>query len=278
MNKGMKTAIVLSASSDIGYSLCQRWVERGWKVLGTYRTASEKVDELLRLNVSLVKCDGRDNDSMNESCSQLESLCGAWDILVACIGDMEPVGLFEEVNFDAWETSFKINFTSQLRFVRKLLSVRCFNSELEPCVLFFAGSGTNNAPKNYSAYTISKISLIKMCEILDAEIPSVRFSIIGPGWVKSKIHQATINAGKELAGDNFQKTLGMLKGEQWVSMEKVLDCCDWIIKMPKDIIGGRNFSVESDAWGQPALEDQLLQDENMYKLRRRGNDWGCGKK
>lgn len=278
MNKEKKTIIILSASSDIGSALCQRWVERGWNVLGTYRTDSVKTDELRQINVRLVKCDARDNVSINEACAELNSLCGAWDALVACIGDLEPIGHFGKVDFDDWETSLKVNFTSQLRFVHQMLPSCCSDSELEPGVVFFAGPGTNNAPENYSAYTISKISLIKMCEILDVENPKIRFSIIGPGWVKTKIHSSTVEAGKEMAGDNFQKTLDMFEDGQWVPMNKVMDCCDWVLQMPKEVVGGRNFSVVSDSWGEASLEAKLRNDNNMYKLRRSGNDWTCCEK
>ena len=35
-----------------------------------------------------------------------------------------------------------------------------------------------------------------MCELLDAEVPDVKFVILGPGWVRTKIHDAVLQAGK----------------------------------------------------------------------------------
>ena len=81
-----------------------------------------------------------------------------------------------------------------------------------------------------------------------------------------------------LARENYDNTIARFETNKFNSMKDVVNCFNKIISLKKKTAGGRNFSVESDAWGQPALEDQLLQDENMYKLRRRGNDWGCGKK
>jgi len=144
-------------------------------------------------------------------------------------------------------------------------------TSLGPIVLFFAGGGTNSATVNYSAYTISKIALIKMTELLDTEITDTRFVIVGPGWVKTKIHQSTLDAGSK-AGDNYDKTRVMLASEKCTPMEDVLDCCDWLIGSPKEIISGRNFSTVFDLWGSEALELKLIEDSNMYKLRRYGND------
>ena len=152
-----------------------------------------------------------------------------------------------------------------------MLPTRRHGSSFEPCVLFFAGGSTNNATVNYSAYTISKIALIKMCELLDAEVPDIKFTIIGPGWVKTKIHEATLRA-KEKAGNNYKKTIEKLSGNECTPMEAVLDCCDWLIKAPREVISGRNFSAVFDKWGSEELVKMLKQNINIYKLRRFGND------
>jgi hypothetical protein len=52
----------------------------------------------------------------------------------------------------------------------------------------------------------------------------------------------------------------------------VLDCCDWVIEAPREIVSGRNFSVVFDAWDDQSLAAILRSDPNMYKLRRAGND------
>lgn len=271
MNKSDKKAIVVSASSDIGTAMCKRWVTNGWQVFGTYRTESVAVNRLQKTGVQLVHCNLSDEQSIRNACLFLQSGGKQWDILVLCPGSQDPVGPFTDTDFNEWEHSVKVNFTSQLLIVHKLLPSRNIDSKLGPCVLFFAGGGTNNATVNYSAYTISKIALIKMTELLDAEITDTRFTIVGPGWVKTKIHRSTLNAGSK-AGDNYDKTRDMLASEKCTSMEDVLDCCDWLIGSSKEIISGRNFSTVFDLWGSKALSLKLIEDSNIYKLRRYGNN------
>ena len=53
-------------------------------------------------------------------------------------------------------------------------------------VITFSGSGTNGTADHLSGYTCGKIALIKAMELLDSEIEDVKFSCIGPGWVKPK--------------------------------------------------------------------------------------------
>jgi NAD(P)-dependent dehydrogenase (short-subunit alcohol dehydrogenase family) len=264
------SAIIISASSDIGTSMSRRWLTKEWKVFGTYRTKSQAVNEMISDGIKLVHCNLSDETSILDACSNLRALCPQWDVLVLCPGTQDPVGPFAGCNFDEWEESFRVNFTSQVSIIHELLSSRHSNSALGPCVLLFAGGGTNNAPINYSAYIISKIALIKMCELLDAEIADTRFVIVGPGWVKTKIHNSTIKAGTR-AGSNYQRTIDKLSGDECTPMEKVLECCDWLVNSPRELISGRNFSVVFDKWGTKELEKKLTEEPDMYKLRRFGN-------
>ena len=55
-------------------------------------------------------------------------------------------------------------------------------------------------------------------------------------------------------------------------MEKVVECCDWLIGAARDVVGGRCFSLVYDRWGSVELDAALRRDRDMYKLRRHGND------
>ncbi len=273
MNKSVKqSVIIISVSSDIGAAMARGWKTRGWDICGTYRTPSLVTEELKAIGVSLVQCDLSDLASISEATSRLKMLAPKWDILIMGPGTQEPVGAFMECDFNEWEKSIGVNFVRQMRIVRELLPMRNLEKKLEPCVLFFAGGGTNNATINYSAYTISKIALIKMCELLDAEILDTRFVIVGPGWVKTKIHDATLKAGAKSAGANYQKTILKLAGNECTPMDEVIDCCEWLLGAPRELVGGRNFSTVFDQWGKTELIKELAKDPNMYKLRRFGND------
>jgi len=272
MKNSSKKAVIISISSDIGYALGKRWRAQGMEVAGTFRTPSALVYDLEKSGIRNFHCEAGDEDSVKKACAGLRETFDQWDYLVLCPGTQEPVGAFAECDFTAWKNSVEINFTSQIQFVHELLPSRNKNGQHPPVVLFFAGGGTNNATVNYSAYTISKIALIKMCELLDAEIPDTNFVILGPGWVKTKIHQATLDAGLK-AGANYQKTIHKLASDECTPMETVMDCCDWLMEADRKIVSGRNFSVVFDKWGSDPLIKKLIEDPNMYKLRRAGNDW-----
>lgn len=257
--------------------MARRWCQRGWDVVGTYRTLSTEVRKLEAEGMVLVQCDLTDDKSVTAACGTIKEAASPWDVLVLCPGTLEPIGTFDECDFSDWEESIKVNFTSQLKILHQLLSHRADSTSENglPSVLFFAGGGTNDAPTRYSAYIIAKIALIKMCELLDAEIADVKFSIVGPGMVRTKIHEETLRAGVR-AGPNYQQVIDKLTADECAPMDRVLDCCDWLVYAPCEIVSGRNFSVVYDAWGTEDLRRQLNEDQDMYKLRRSGNDWSAG--
>lgn len=266
----MKT-VILSASSDIGIALTHHWLGAGHDVYGTYRTHTDKVAKLEEAGAKLVRADLSDTEGCKAAVKELAELTKGWDVLVVAPGLQDPVGLFLDCDFDEWHSSIDVNFTNQARFMHGLLPHRNQDNPMGPITIMFAGGGTNNATSYYSAYTVAKIASIKFTELLDFEIPDSRFVILGPGWVKTKIHQATLEA-KDRAGQNYERTLEKLESNECVPMDKVLEVCDWMVSRPRDVIGGRNMSLVFDDWGNPKLDELLKEDPNMYKLRRNGNE------
>ena len=275
MNKSInhrhKKAIVIGLSSDIGAALCSSWVKDGWEIFGTYRTASKSVEELRESTVQVVHCDLSETASIDLALSQFGNSINNWDVLVFSPGVQEPIGLFLECDFGEWEKSFIVNFTSQLRLLHALLPLRnSKSSENGVTVLFFAGGGVNDAPTRYSAYTLAKISLIKAVEIFAAEMPDVKFLIVGPGWVKTKIHDSLFRS-KEKAGLHYEKAFKIFEDDSFTLMNDVIDCCNHLIGGPLSTLSGRNYSVVFDEWDDPNFYKILDENPNFFKLRRFGN-------
>lgn len=261
--------VIVSISSDIGTALAIDWVNSGHQVCGTYRTWSNNCERLKNLGVDLIECDLSDEKSI-ETAIHYFSNNYVWETLVLAAGDQKPIGLFSDVRYFEWSHSIQVNFLGLVSFLHAMMKCESKINKVRT-VIFFAGGGTNSATERYSAYTISKIASIKLCELLDFEYHEYKFVCLGPGWVETKIHNSTIEA-KENAGANFHKTLNMRENALMGPISKVVKCCNWIVASDKAIVGGRNFSVVNDAWGSPELDDLLIHDSNMYKLRRSGNE------
>jgi short-subunit dehydrogenase len=259
----MKNVFVLGANADIGKKISEFFLEKNYKVLGTYHKKKPKF--LGNKNIELIKCDITKTKSINKLFLNLKKKKFKWDIFFSSVGSSEPIGNFFSTNFSHWKYSANLNFISQLEVLHKIFYLR--NKKKINNVIFLAGGGTNNPFTNYSAYCVSKIALIKMCELLDDENKNLNIFIIGPGFTKTKTHFETIKAGKK-SGRNFHVVKKFLKSNKGTSFKDIFDCIIWGISSGKKTISGRNFSVVHDNWRKSILKKKLLKDKNMYKLRR----------
>jgi short-subunit dehydrogenase len=272
----MKTTnIVISIGSDIGIELVKSWNSDKINIFGVCRKKNDEIIELQHNHgLEILEIDLYNSTTQEQNLNLLLTKVPTWDNLIFATGTQEPIGDFLDLNFDSWKVGFDINFTSQLRILHSLLPKRNLSTPGKfPTVLFFAGGGTNGTVVHYSSYTAAKIGLIKMCELLTSEIEDTKFSIIGPGWVKTKIHQPTLDDLGVFTKENHLKTIKMLESDNCTPMENVVLSCNWVLDTNSRIISGRNFSSLNDRWGTTELFNELAGDPDMYKLRRHGNSW-----
>jgi short-subunit dehydrogenase len=260
-----KARVILSVSSDIGSELAYKWLREKRTVIGTYRILNKNVENLKKLGCKLYKVDFSNKNQVSNFSFSIKK----YNItkLLSAVGSQEPIGKLIDVDFNQWEKSITINAINQIRCIVEIY--RKNKKELK--VVLFAGGGTNNATESYSAYTLSKIMLIKFAELISFEEKNICCSILGPGWVKTKIHKATLK-DKKAANKNWGKTIKKLNSDECAPMHKVIECIEWMFQQKKNILGGRNISLVYDNWGSTKLQKLLKSDKNIYKLRRHKNE------
>lgn len=264
------TVFILSVSSDIGEQLALDYLRHGFRVTGTYRKSlppslgGQERFAGLRCDVTSRTCGGQIAEFMKAQDFY-------WDIFISCVGQLAPVGLFFENDFESWAQSVETNGVAQLR---ALHAAHPFRRPGHAChVVFFAGGGTNNPFRSYSAYCLGKISLIKMCELLDDENPDLNVFIVGTGWVRTKIHEQTLVAGARAGVSYDQTRLFIDQKAPGTDHPQIAAMIRWGIAQGREVAGGRNFSVVHDRWDEagPDLAAALLADPGKFKLRRQGN-------
>lgn len=252
--------VILSVSSDIGFYLAKKYLQDGYRVIGTYRYYHRKLAKELESlpDCALFFCDVSEKAGITRFLCELKKYEIRWDIFISCVGNIRPYSNFFETDFDTWSNSVHINLIEQLRVTHALYPLR--NKKIIPSIIFFAGGGVNSAPVGLSAYTASKIMLIKMCELLDAENPDIKTFIVGPGYIKTKIH------------DSIRENI--TRGKKETNLAGVYNGIRWLTAQDKQVVGGRNFSIAHDSlFGVDAcaLARELIENPEMYKLRRCGN-------
>lgn len=266
----MKSIFILGINSDIGLNISKLFKMNKYQVSGTARKLTKSQKLFFKENkIKVYKHDATNKKSFLELNNNLKLNKFTWDVIFSSIGTSLPIGRFFELDFNSWEKSINVNFTGQLKTLHLLYKFKRKNRMSS--VVFLAGGGTNNPFRCYSAYCVSKIGLIKMCELIDDENKDIKSFIIGPGFVRTKTHLETINSGKK-AEKNFLRVKKFYESKkQGTEFSEIFDCINWGLSLSKKIISGRNISVVHDNWGTKKLAIELKNDIDMYKLRRYKN-------
>jgi NAD(P)-dependent dehydrogenase (short-subunit alcohol dehydrogenase family) len=257
-----------SITSDIGIALARHYVADGWIVAGTYRSTG-LLAQVRELGVEhLYFCDLADPATIAQSTAEFAKSGLQWTTFISLASLPPPLCSFFGGSFDEWSHSVHVNAIEQLRQLHSLYPFRHANATAD--VVFFAGPGTNGAPKDFSALTVSKIMLIKMCELLHAEAPDLNPFIVGPGWTRTKTHDLILS-DPNVSPEKKAETEAFLARGGGTPMSDIYQSIRWLATQGRDVAGGRNFSVVHDIWGSSELATALRSDPGMYKLRRHGN-------
>jgi NAD(P)-dependent dehydrogenase (short-subunit alcohol dehydrogenase family) len=256
------SALIVGLESGIGSRISSFLKGEGWDIFQTSRRIHPGYEA-----TNLYFCDLTQRDSISEMVRDFTEDCPEWNLVVLSIGALSPIGKFNQVDFEAWEQSIQINFINQVFLIREILKSTKVIPGRNRTFLTFAGSGTNSAPINFSAYTLSKIALIKSMELLAAEYPDFAFVSLGTGWMNTPIHNQTIEAGS-LAGDAYFETLRRISDQEFgdpVLLDKFIK---WLSNQPRAFVTGRNFALQGDRWQEPDFLKSTLNSTDSFKLRR----------
>lgn len=267
MDKKEKVVLIVAVNSGIGAHLRDFYLDLGWKVHGTVRSKS-RAKAKKPANYFQHKLNFQKKAKFQRQIKKIAAKVGPWDLIIFCQGVVQPIGPLASRDLNQLGTSIFVNTLGPIHALGSLINSAKAKTD-GPAVILFSGGGTNSANQNFGAYTISKIALIKATEVLAAENPSIKFTIIGPGWVDTKIHSKIIsdpNCPVELA-----KEYSMRKASNsFVSMEKVTDAIEWV-RTSEEEVSGRNISVAFDSYHSNEYVKRIKIDENFLKLRRDGN-------
>lgn len=267
MDENEKVVLIVAASSGIGEHLRDYYLDLGWTVHGTVRSKSKEKSKR-RANYFQHNLNFQKKAKFKRQIKEIAAKVGPWDLVVFCQGIVQPIGPLASRDLNQLGMSFFVNTLGPIHALGSLIN-SAKAKDASPAVILFSGGGTNSANQNFGAYTISKIALIKATEVLAAENPSIKFSVIGPGWVDTKIHSKIIsdpNCPVELANEYaIRKASG-----SFVSMEQVTDAIEWVRNSGAEV-SGRNISVAYDSYHSDEYIKLIRIDENFLKLRREGN-------
>jgi len=178
-----------------------------------------------------------------------------WDLFIITLGVVAPVGLWHDVSTVDWNECLYSNLQLPFDILRSRWEYHNPNST----VIWFAGSNPQKIMDGYSSYNCSKMAVLKLVEQLDHETPDCKFVAFGPGYAKTKIHKATLEA-------NWPNER-IARGDDGNSMEDIYNAMMWCVRQNKNSVGGKNICVSDVPTDLGIPMDFVIRDE-LFKLRR----------
>jgi NAD(P)-dependent dehydrogenase (short-subunit alcohol dehydrogenase family) len=136
-------------------------------------------------------------------------------------------------------------------------------------IINFAGGGDGPFP-HFSAYSASKISLIRLTETVAAEYKEsgIDINIIAPGPVNTYLLEESLAAGMDKVGEEQYKKFLKQKEEGGVPPEKAAGLCVFLASSRSNGLTGRYLSAVWDNYD--AIPDHLKEiiGSDAYTLRR----------
>lgn len=150
------------------------------------------------------------------------------DLFIVCSGTLNPVRRFDAYDLSEWEEGIYDNLLDPLRQLHRFLPLPESSS-----AVFFSGTNPQKLNPHYSAYSVAKAGLFRAVEEINNEVDCKVF-MLAPGFVDTKIHEATRKAG--IKNERLEAGGG-------TSKEKIYQCLLWCHKQEKAKVGGRSIYV-----------------------------------
>jgi NAD(P)-dependent dehydrogenase (short-subunit alcohol dehydrogenase family) len=263
--------VVTGASSGIGAALTKALIADGHRL----SVCARRVERLAALtgggrDAAFRKVDVADERQVLDFAADVERVAGGVDALICCAGAYGPIGPVSEVDSSEWLQALQANLFGTFLSVRAFLPL--LSKRRRARIITFSGGGAFNPLPNYSAYAVAKAGIVRLTETLADELKPTGIAVNGvaPGFVRTEIHDATLAAGPELAGEAFYEMTQAKLREGAVPMEVPVSCVRFLLSDAADGLTGKTLSASFDPWSEVAFTENIeaLNASELYTMRR----------
>ena len=269
-----KTILITGGSVGIGFEVAKKCVSEGASVI----IAARNKENLERSIEELKKITDADHHFYRVDVSQFKEVqeFAKWcsekipeiNGLVNCAGIYGPIGKIYQVDMKKFAEAIQINLLGTVYMCNVFSPL--IKSTSQKKIVNFSGGGAATPFANYSAYSTSKIAIVRLTENLSIELFDEGFDVncVAPGFVITRLHQQTIEAGPELATKNFYDSTKKQMDSGGVPAEKAVNLTAFLLSSESDGITGKFISAPWDPWQDTCFQSRLRQDKDFATLRR----------
>lgn len=282
-----RAAIITGASQGLGLAIARAYVSAGANILMCARDTNileEAAHQIKRMvgnecKVIAQVADVSDRADVDNLVQRALQEFSQVHVLVNNAGVYGPIGLVEEVEWNAWEKVVAINLMGSVLMCRAILPH--FKQFHYGKIVQISGGGATNPLPRFSAYAASKAAVIRFAETLSEEVRSngIDVNAIAPGALNTRLLDEVLDVGPEKAGVAFYDRMVKIKSQGGTPLESGADLAVFLGSEASDGITGKLISAVWDPWDSFCEYKEDLQTTDVYTLRRitpkeRGLGWG----
>lgn len=234
-----KNILIVGASGGIGAACARKCLEEGAHVWGTYRTKSEKLQELQNEfpnSFQIAVLDLAELENIAQTVKQMVREMKTIDVLINAAGITYPELAFSAKK-ENWEKVISCNL---------LGSFYTMQSVLVPMISKKRGSIINISSVfglkggiGQSSYCASKAGIIGMSKAVAAEVVSknIRVNIVAPGYIETAMI-------KDMDEKRRQENLEKIPMRRFGEPEEVADLCVFLASDKSAYITGQTFVID----------------------------------
>ncbi len=203
-----KVWFITGCSSGFGYSLANKALEKGCKVVATARDTEKLIDLKSSFGdlVSIVRLDVTDKGQVASAIESAIKTFGRIDVLVNNAG-YGLVGALEEYSEEEMHKNFNTNFWAAINIIRKVLPVMR-EQKSGHIINISAGAAIMNET-GFSIYAASKAALDLASEALCWELKPLGINVtnVVPGPFRTDFITRSLNKAEKNI-DDYEQTVG----------------------------------------------------------------------
>lgn len=259
--------VITGGSRGIGRAVAIALAQQGWRVLLVARELAaleETRSELAGESHEVCALDVSDESAWQRLAPRLGEAHG----LVCAAAVLDPVGPIGSYAAADFRRTLEVNLLGTL------LAIQACLPALRACggaIVTFGGGGATSPLPRYDAYAASKAAVVRLSENIACELAGdgVRINCVAPGFVASGMHQSTLTAGPQLAGESYYERTRMQLQHGGLPASEAAELVGTLLAQePQARFSGKLISAQWDPWRDPDFRRRLAQEGDLATLRR----------
>ncbi len=271
-----KTAIVTGGSHGLGLEIARAYLASGARVLVCARDASA-LDRARKELASVAP----DPDALATATADVADPAAVEDlveyalerfsrihVLVNNAGIYGPKGLTEDVCWEEWEQTVRVNLFGSVLCSRAVLPHLRENGYGK--IIQLSGGGATAPLPHLSAYAASKAAVVRFIETLAEELRGTGIDVnaIAPGALNTRLLDEVLEAGPERVGESFYERALEQQSNGGTPLELGGRLAVFLGSEESDGITGKLISAPWDPWADLPAHADDLRSSDVYTLRR----------